>query len=83
MHLHCCLSAEAPVCLYKQAASAALAAGLAISIALSRPSAAAAAPTRLADKRQQEEQALQEQLSRLEYAFQQQQTAARAELLGK
>lgn len=65
-----------------QVTAAVLSTGLALSLALSPP-AASAAPTNLAAKRQQDEQALQEQVSKLEYLLQQQQTAAKAEILGK
>lgn len=47
------------------------------------PSAAFAKPTSLEQRRQEQEQALQAQLAKLEYAVQQQETAARAQIVGK
>lgn len=66
-----------------QAASAVLAAGVALSLTLGSPSLAQAAPIRLEEKRQEQEAAFEAQLRKLEYAVQQQDTAARAEIVGK
>jgi hypothetical protein len=66
-----------------QAATTFLAAGVAVSLGLGAPTAAVAKPIRLADKVAEKEAALEYQLSRLEYAIQQQETASRAEIAGK
>lgn len=66
-----------------QAMTAVLTAGVALSLTLGAPSAATAAPIRLEDKRIEREAALQEQMRKLEYAFEQQQTAKKAEIVGK
>lgn len=47
------------------------------------PSAATAAPIRLEERRAEKETALQEQMRKLQYAFEQQQTAKRADIAGK
>jgi hypothetical protein len=60
-----------------------LAAGVALSLTLGAPSAASAAPIRLEDRRVEKETELQAQMRKLEYAFEQQQTAKRAEIVGK
>lgn len=61
-----------------------LAAGVALSLSLA-PAAPALAlpPTSFAQKQAEKEAALQAQLAKLEYAFQQQQTVTRAEIVGK
>lgn len=66
-----------------QAATALLAAGVAACLTFSAPGSALAKPVSLEERRQQQEAALQAQLSKLEYAIQQQETAARAEIVGK
>jgi hypothetical protein len=66
-----------------QAATTLLAAGVAVSLGLGAPNAAVAKPIRLADKVAENEAAFEYQLSKLEYAIQQQETAARAEIAGK
>lgn len=74
LHWHACIA---------QAVNAVLAAGVALSLTLGTPNAASAAPIRLEDRRVEKETALQEQMRKLEYAFEQQQTAKRAEIVGK
>lgn len=68
----------------EQAAAGLLAAGVALSLSLGAPAPAMArTPVSLEQKNQEREAAVQAQLSKLEYAFEQQQTAARAEIVGK
>lgn len=76
-------AAQLCVCAPCQAATALLAAGVAMSLTLGAPGSALAKPISLAEKREQQEAALQAQLRKVEYAIQQQETAARAEILGK
>jgi hypothetical protein len=63
-----------------QAASVLLASGLALSVAVQ---GAAAAPIRLEDKRREQEELLQQQLSKVEYAIQQQDNVRKAALQGR
>lgn len=84
----CCRAAPRPVNAasktIEQAAAGLLAAGVALSLSLGAPAPALArTPVSLAQKSQEREAAVQAQLSKLEYAFEQQQTAARAEIVGK
>ncbi|WIA18235.1 hypothetical protein OEZ85_009704 [Tetradesmus obliquus] len=64
---------------WKKAASVLLASGLALSVAVQ---GAAAAPIRLEAKRVEQEEMLQQQLSKIEYLIQQQDNARKAELQG-
>lgn len=57
-----------------------LASGLALSVAVQ---GAAAAPIRLEAKRVEQEEMLQQQLSKIEYLIQQQDNARKAELQGR
>jgi hypothetical protein len=66
-----------------QAVSAVLAAGVALSLTFGAPSAASAAPIRLEERRAEKEAALQEQMRKLQYAFEQQQTAKKADIAAK
>jgi hypothetical protein len=83
----CCRAAPRPVNGAKtieQAAAGLLAAGVALSLTMGAPAPAMARTTvTFEQKRQEREAAVQAQLSKLEYAFEQQQTAARAEIVGK
>ncbi|KAF8061948.1 hypothetical protein HT031_004208 [Scenedesmus sp. PABB004] len=78
-------SAQQQQPLLRRAGSALLAAGVALSLAAGpmAPPPALAAPARLADRRAEKEAALAEQLQKLEYAFEQEQTARRAQLVGQ
>lgn len=67
-------------CVPLQAASVLLASGLALSVAVQ---GAAAAPIRLEAKRVEQEEMLQQQLSKIEYLIQQQDNARKAELQGR
>lgn len=73
-----------PYCVFLQAATAFLAAGVAVGLSLGAPSPALARlPVSLEQKNREREEAVQAQLARLEYAFEQQQNAARADIAGK